>query len=129
MKQLPLSNIISTIGFILVLIGQFSRSLAMITAQSNFTHNIATEKSKTHKLVTRGIYGVMRHPSYFGFWCWAVGTQMVLLNPISFVGYALFLRSWFSDRIDYEEETLREFFGKEYVEYAKTVKWSGVPFV
>ena len=36
-----------------------------------------------------------RHPSYAGFYYWALGTQLVLQNPISFVGFSFVLWRFF----------------------------------
>ena len=67
---------------------------------------------------------MVRHPSYFGWSLWAVGTQVMLLNPISVVLFSLASHLFFKDRIPYEEELLVEFFGEAYIEYAmKTPIW------
>ncbi len=52
---------------------------------------------------------------------WALGTQLVLANPISFIGYMFAAYTFFEDRIPREEEILAEFFGQEYIDYAKRV--------
>ncbi|KAF3325791.1 Pentatricopeptide repeat-containing protein [Carex littledalei] len=44
---------------------------------------------------------IMRHPSYCGFFVWAIGTQFMLCNPISFIGFLLALWRFFSKRIPY----------------------------
>lgn len=100
----------------------------MYTAASNFTHQIAEHKTKDHKLVTSGIYSLMRHPSYCGWFWWSVSTQVLLANPFCTLAYAAASYSFFADRIPYEEETLIEHFGNDYVQYRKRVP-SGVPFV
>jgi protein-S-isoprenylcysteine O-methyltransferase len=60
---------------------------------------------------------VWRHPSYFGFFWWAIGTQLVLVNPVGLVGFCAVLWVFFSQRIAYEEKHLVEFFGERYVAY------------
>ena len=40
----------------MLLLGQLVRSLAMIQAGSNFSHQVAEEKRDDHQLVTKGIY-------------------------------------------------------------------------
>ena len=71
------------------------------TAQHNFDHQvtsisdslhllilipvslqIATFKIKEHVLVTNGIYKIFRHPGYFGFYLWALGTQVRFLLDV-----------------------------------------------
>jgi protein-S-isoprenylcysteine O-methyltransferase len=88
-------------GLFLVIMGQFFRSIAMIEASSNFSHEIATEKRLTHTLVTSGVYALVRHPSYFGFFWWSVGTQVFLANPLSTVVFVAVLWRFFSSRIQY----------------------------
>jgi protein-S-isoprenylcysteine O-methyltransferase len=39
----------------------------MLSCGSNFSHTIMEEKDEEHKLVTNGIYSILRHPSYFGW--------------------------------------------------------------
>lgn len=59
----------------------------------------------------------MRHPSYFGFYWWAVGVQVLLINPICMVLFIYWLHKFFSERIAYEEYTLLRFFKDEWTEY------------
>ena len=74
--------------------------------------------------MTHGVYQVVRHPSYFGWTLWAVGTQVMLFNPISIAGFAFASYMFFKDRIPDEEVLLVEFFGQAYVDYAlKTPIW------
>lgn len=55
--------------------------------------------------------------------------QIVLINPISFIGYAYVSWLFFNDRIHYEEYTLIKMFGFEYIRYREKVRWSGLPFI
>jgi protein-S-isoprenylcysteine O-methyltransferase len=92
-------NWVTLIGLFLVIIGQTARTLAMKHAGSNFSHYVVTEKEAGHRLVTEGIYAWLRHPSYFGYYWWAVGTQVMLGNPICALGFAAFLWMFFSNRV------------------------------
>eukprot|EP01111_Echinosteliopsis_oligospora_P017723 TRINITY_DN778_c0_g1_i1.p1 TRINITY_DN778_c0_g1~~TRINITY_DN778_c0_g1_i1.p1 ORF type:complete len:241 (-),score=64.36 TRINITY_DN778_c0_g1_i1:85-786(-) len=116
------------IGFVITMIGQGIRTLAMITAAHNFSHIIAEQKEKEHKLVQHGIYGIVRHPSYTGWYIWSVATQIILANPICIVGYSIVVWKFFNSRIAYEEKTLVSFFGEQYRSYQKKVP-SGIPLV
>ncbi|KAI9282779.1 Isoprenylcysteine carboxyl methyltransferase family-domain-containing protein [Sporodiniella umbellata] len=110
-------NYLSCLGLILVIVGQLCRTVAMFSAKHNFSHFIADYKEKDHTLVKHGIYSIMRHPSYFGFFWWALGCQILLSNPICFLGFIVVLQKFFSDRVRYEEITLKRFFGKEWDNY------------
>jgi len=119
---------VSSIGIVTVFLGQFLRSGAMIKAASNFSHAIAFRKNPGHHLVTEGIYAWSRHPSYAGFFYWALGTQLVLQNPLSFCVYFVLLMRFFSSRIKAEERGLISFFGDDYVSYRNKVG-TGIPFI
>ncbi|KAH6850318.1 Isoprenylcysteine carboxyl methyltransferase family-domain-containing protein [Chaetomium sp. MPI-CAGE-AT-0009] len=118
----------AAVGLVLVVVGQAVRSMAMIHAGRSFNHLVQNRRREDHVLVTSGVYGVFRHPSYFGFFWWALGTQMVMGNVVSFVGYAVVLYRFFSSRISHEEFYLRRFFGQEYEDYKKRVP-TRIPFV
>lgn len=119
---------VSNSGLAMVIMGEIIRKMAIITAGQAFTHLIRTRPSQHHQLVTSGIYRVVRHPGYCGFFIWSVGTQIMLCNPISTIAFALVVWRFFEQRIPYEEFFLKQFFGSQYEEYAGRVH-SGVPFV
>ncbi|XP_042442200.1 probable protein-S-isoprenylcysteine O-methyltransferase [Zingiber officinale] len=119
---------VSSIGLLMVLFGEFIRKAAVLTAGQSFTHMIRRNHEDDHELITHGIYRFIRHPGYSGFFIWAAGTQVMLCNPVSTIGFITVLWRFFSTRIPYEEFFLRQFFGSQYVEYARRVP-SGLPFV
>ncbi|XP_054164785.1 protein-S-isoprenylcysteine O-methyltransferase-like [Oppia nitens] len=126
--QIKLVSIITNFGVFLCLSGELMRKLAMITAGSNFNHIVQNRHKSGHVLVTNGIYSLCRHPSYVGWFCWSIGTQLILLNPICLVGYAMVSWKFFKERIYEEEITLIHFFGRDYIKYKQKV-FSGLPFI
>lgn len=94
----PLSRFLLILGLFFIVLGQFTRSMAMIEAGSNFNHVVQRRKAESHKLVTTGIYHYLRHPSYFGFFWWGLGTQLVLSNLVCFIGYSLVLWRFFFEK-------------------------------
>ncbi|XP_020898865.1 protein-S-isoprenylcysteine O-methyltransferase-like [Exaiptasia diaphana] len=119
---------ISYVGALLLIGGEITRKVAMITAQSNFTHLVQFHKKEGHVLVTTGIYSLFRHPSYVGWFYWSIGTQLTLCNPVCLFGYAVASWRFFKERIEYEEITLLNFFQYEYIDYQKKVG-TGLPFI
>ncbi|OCL05960.1 prenyl cysteine carboxyl methyltransferas-like protein Ste14 [Glonium stellatum] len=116
------------IGLGMIIIGQSVRSVAMAQAGTNFNHQVQSKRNEGHELVTTGLYAWLRHPAYFGFFWWGLGTQVVLGNIVSFLGYAGVLWYFFSRRITHEEKHLVSFFGDEYVAYrTRTRVW--IPFI
>ncbi|KAF4762434.1 hypothetical protein HAV15_007424 [Penicillium sp. str.  len=122
----PRADCCGAVGFVLLLIGQVIRTLAMAQAASNFNHHVQSQHQEGHVLVNTGLYRYLRHPSYFGFFWWGLGTQLVLGNMVCFVGYSLVLWRFFSSRIKREEAYLISFFGDEYVQYRKATP-VGIP--
>jgi protein-S-isoprenylcysteine O-methyltransferase len=116
------------LGFAAVAAGQTIRSAAMVQAGPSFNHIVQQQRGVGHVLVTTGIYSSLRHPSYFGFFWWALGTQLVMGNVVCFFAYAVFLWYFFSTRIKGEEELLVRFFGEEYIDYKKRVG-TKIPFI
>lgn len=120
--------------------------MAMAQAGTNFNHQVQSQKNEGHVLVSSGIYAYFRHPSYFGFFWWALGTQLSLGNTVSFTAYALILWYFFKTRISRmlrphpertcmlttlildEEKHLFDFFGDEYKVYKERTRvW--IPFI
>jgi protein-S-isoprenylcysteine O-methyltransferase len=90
---------IIALGVTMIVVGQTVRSYAMKQAGTNFNHQVQSRKNEGHELVTTGLYAYFRHPSYFGFFWWGLGTQVALGNSISLVGYAGVLWYFFKTRI------------------------------
>ena len=109
------------IGLIMTIIGQIFRIGGIYTGKKNFTHKISYEKKKEHKLVKNGFFALSRHPSYFGFYLWSIGIEIMCCNPICFIGFTFILFYFFKNRILLEEKLLIQFFGEEYLEYKKKV--------
>ncbi|OXG15006.1 protein-S-isoprenylcysteine O-methyltransferase [Cryptococcus neoformans Ze90-1] len=107
-----------TLGMV---VAQGIRSMAMIQAAQSFSHIVKSKKHDDHMLVTHGLYSWSRHPSYAGFFYWAVATQLLLGNIVSTLGFVIVLNKFFSARIVDEEKWLVKFFGNDYVEYRKRV--------
>lgn len=114
-------NLIATIGLVLALVGELTRKLAILTAGRNFSHLISNKKDPDHRLITHGIYSLCRHPSYAGWFYWAIGCQILLLNPICTILFTVISIRFFKDRIGYEESKLLEFFGHDYRTYRERV--------
>ncbi|GFO22026.1 hypothetical protein PoB_004853100 [Plakobranchus ocellatus] len=119
---------LSIIGAVMAVGGEVLRKLSMWTAQTNFNHYIQHTKQDGHVLVTSGVYRLFRHPSYVGWFCWSVGTQVMLCNPICIVAYAVASWKFFNERIFDEEIFLLNFFGEDYLDYQRRVP-TGIPFI
>jgi len=80
-----------------------------------------------HELVTGGIYGVIRHPSYLGLLIGAIGWGLAFRSWIGVLLAVLFIPIILA-RITSEERLLQSQFGDQYDAYrAKT--WRLIPGV
>jgi protein-S-isoprenylcysteine O-methyltransferase Ste14 len=80
-----------------------------------------------HRLVTGGIYGVIRHPSYLGLLISVLGWNLAFRASVGVV-IALMTLPVVIARIGAEERLLNETFGAEYDAYrART--WRLMPYV
>jgi len=118
--------VLLVVGFTISFAGWAFRSVALFTAQSNFTHLVASRKTAKHQLVTQGVYRLCRHPGYVGWFLWSVGTQLMMGNPLCFAAYFGVSFMFFKGRIPGEEAYLVEFFGEQYLRYAERVP-CGIP--
>jgi protein-S-isoprenylcysteine O-methyltransferase len=119
---------LNTLGFFLCLLGLCARALGMATAATNFSHKIEQNKRPEHRLVTHGIYAHLRHPAYFGFFWWSVGSQVLLANPVCLLLYTAATWYFFYERVPDEEELLEKFFGDAYRAYRRRTR-IGIPFL
>jgi protein-S-isoprenylcysteine O-methyltransferase len=127
-KPFPGPPISVVLGLFLVIVGQTVRTLAAIHVGSPINQNVKGRKKEGRVLVTTGIYSILRHPEYFGFFWWAIGTQVVLGNTLSFFAIVLVLWSFFAGRVKVEEEYLSRSFGRDFTDYKKRVG-TKMPFI
>ncbi|PWV53856.1 isoprenylcysteine carboxylmethyltransferase family protein [Chitinophaga sp. S165] len=120
------SPVLHRLGLAMILAGMVFRAIAVYTLGRYFTVDVAIRSD--HKIVRKGVYRYLRHPSYLG----------VL---VSFLGNALAFNSWaaalvgflpvlavFLYRMKIEEELLVSNFGEEYLDYKKGT-WRLIPFI
>lgn len=78
-----------------------------------------------HTLVTTGIYGVIRHPSYLGFLVSSLGWVLAFRSGVGVV-LTLLMVPVLLARIRAEEALLRDQFGDEYASYCDRT-WRMLP--
>ena len=79
------------------------------------------EIREKHELITRGIYGVIRHPMYASQWLLVIAQPLLLQNWIAgFANLLLFIPFYFL-RVKAEEQLMLEKFGTQYQTYMQRV--------
>ena len=79
------------------------------------------EIREKHELITRGIYGVIRHPMYASQWLLVIAQPLLLQNWIAgFLNLLVFI-PFYMLRVKAEEQLMIEQFGEQYRAYMRNV--------
>jgi protein-S-isoprenylcysteine O-methyltransferase Ste14 len=112
-------------GFLLYTAGGVLRIAPVFVLGRRFSGLVAIQPE--HRLVTGGLYGVIRHPSYLGLFVLALGWGLAFRSGVGVAIAVLMLIVVFA-RIESEERLLSETFGAEYDAYRKRT-WRLVPYL
>ena len=113
------------VGFFLYSGGGVLRLAPVFVLGRRFSGLVAIQPE--HRLVTSGLYGVIRHPSYLGLVVLVLGWGLAFRSGVGVVIAVLSLGVLLA-RIQAEERLLSENFGAEYDAYrART--WRLIPYV
>ncbi len=102
------------LGVALFSVGGALRLWPVVVLGPRFSGLVAIQPG--HKLVTSGIYGVIRHPSYLGLLVNSLGLGLAFRSTVGVLLTALILVPLLA-RIQAEERLLRTQFGAEYDAY------------
>ena len=92
-------------------------------------HNwsVSLDLRERHTLVTTGVYALVRHPMYAGFWLMALGQVLLLPNWVAGPAGLIGCGALFFGRVAREEAMMISAFGDEYRAYmrrtARVVPW------
>jgi len=111
------------IGVALFAVGGALRIWPVFVLGERFSGLVAIQPG--HALVTNGIYGVIRHPSYLGLLINSLGWSLAFRSRVGVILTLLLVLPLIS-RIRAEENLLRAHFGHEYTAYCSHT-WRLVP--
>jgi protein-S-isoprenylcysteine O-methyltransferase Ste14 len=84
--------------------------------------SITLEIREQHRLVSNGVYGLIRHPMYTSFWLMALGQALLLPNWLAGLAGLLGFGVLYFLRVDEEERMMLQTFGDEYRAYMARTK-------
>jgi protein-S-isoprenylcysteine O-methyltransferase Ste14 len=113
------------LGLALFVAGSALRVGAVFVLGRRFSGLVAIQEG--HELVTGGLYGVVRHPSYLGLVLGQLGWALVFRSAIG-VLVALLLVPPLVARMNSEEALLQSEFGARYADYRRRT-WRLLPFL
>lgn len=97
------------------LVGLVIRWKAQVALANQWSFTLETGDG--HKLVTGGIYALMRHPIYVSLILWAIAQPVLLLNWITGLGGVIAVSLIWIIRVPREERMMIDLFGDEYKKY------------
>ncbi|KAI0826922.1 hypothetical protein BC628DRAFT_1410110 [Trametes gibbosa] len=132
------------IGWIMAMLGGTLRLLCYHQLGQQFTFQLAIVDS--HKLITTGLYAVVRHPSYTAWMLFISGLVMMQFSPGSWIVQCDLLRTvwgsavlaiWIAfnmyisvmipQRMRLEDAALKKQFGDQWVQWSKATPYKLVP--
>src|SRR3984957_2639705 len=113
------------LGFLLYTAGGVLRLAPVFVLGRRFSGLVAIQPE--HRLATRGLYGIIRHPSYLGLFVLMLGWGLAFRSGVGVVIAVLSLGVLLA-RIQAEERLLSESFGAEYEAY-RAGTWRLIPYV
>ena len=111
---------VKTLALVVLAVALVIRWTAIVTLGKSFSANVAIHA--TQKVYKRGIFAVVRHPSYTGLMLVFVAIGIHTRNWVAFAFAVVPTVAAIAYRIHVEESALREAFGEEYTEYSRTTK-------
>lgn len=110
-----LPNWASWLGVLLIAGAIFVFWRAHIDLGLNWSPSL--EIREKHELITRGIYGFIRHPMYASQWLWVLAQPLLLHNWIAgFLNLLVFI-PFYLLRVRAEERMMLDSFGPQYQDY------------
>lgn len=122
----PDTNSAHTIGATVIIFGMLVRFAAILQLGKFFTVDVSIRHG--HEIVQKGLYRVIRHPSYTGALLSFIGFGVVQDNWFSFVVIFIPVLLAMLKRIAVEERALIAHFGEAYEAYRKKT-WRLIPFL
>jgi len=118
--------LVSVLGLLILCIG----GIITVTGRAQLSRfgTGVLQIEEEHKLVTTGIYRVLRHPIYAGGIAVIFGLLLTFRGVISALAVTIVYFFVFRHRLVFEERLLVQEFGDEYIDYMRKT-WRLIPYV
>ena len=114
--SLYILSVQSIVGLTFIVLGYTIAVVALITLRGSYSATLVIRKD--HKLITHGIFRLIRHPIYLGIIVVTIGFPVYALSLYGLI-IMLVLIPIFLVRIGIEEKMLTDEFGDKYRAYQK----------
>jgi protein-S-isoprenylcysteine O-methyltransferase Ste14 len=116
----------TVLGLVLIVFGIALRAWSVQKLGRHFTATVQLKDD--HKLITKGPYAIVRHPSYSGALTAIVGSAVFLNSLVGTCVAFFFMMLAYYIRINIEEKVLFGKFGERYSSYQKRTR-KLIPFI
>ncbi|NOZ87006.1 MAG: isoprenylcysteine carboxylmethyltransferase family protein [Deltaproteobacteria bacterium] len=114
------------VGAIFVMLGQIMRLTAIRKLGRFFTYGVRVQDD--HRLITSGLYSIVRHPAYTGLLFSGIGFVIMFKSVPGLFSVIVLGLLALHNRMSIEERALSREFKEEYKEYRKRTK-KIIPFI
>lgn len=121
---LPRTGTFAAAGAIVILMGGALRITAIRTLAHHFRYELRVEAGQ--RVVDRGVFRHIRHPSYLGLLLIVIGEALTLSSLLALLVGTMLLLAILRARIREEEKVMLASFGEAYEEYRRR-SWRLVP--
>lgn len=106
-------------GVLLIILALIVFWRAHVDLKTNWSPSL--EIREKHELITRGIYGYIRHPMYASQWLWVIAQPLLLQNWLAgWLDLFVFIL-FYTLRVRAEEKLMIDTFGEQYRDYMRKV--------
>ena len=119
------SNFVYIIGGLFMVVGLVIAAYARAALNGYWNPNIMEYEGEHKKLITYGIYSIMRHPIFLSQFFLALGTAF-LANSWFVLFFPIILSKINWERAKKENALLEEMFGNEFIDYKNKVHGCGL---
>lgn len=117
---------VTYIGFAIIIVGMIFRWYSINVLGKYFTGVVMIQQD--HKIIKKGPYKILRHPSYTGGIIYLVGVGVSANDWLTTLVFLITSGISYSYRIKIEEKALLEHFGNDYSNYQKET-WKMIPYI
>lgn len=115
-----MNDVLQYLGIVLMALGIVVREWAIFVLGKGFTVKVHVQEKG--KLITRGPYKYVRHPSYTGGFLTIIGLPLAIGTWFGLIVVLMINLITYSYRMNIEEKALVEAYGDEYKNYMKKTK-------
>ena len=121
-----LGYLVQWAGIVVTILGSRALDVLDLAGVRPVLNARSSHEPRRVPLQTHGVYGLVRHPVYFGWLLLVFGAPHMTMTRLVF---AVVSSAYLAIAVPWEERGLTTVFGPAYADYKRAVRWRMLPFV